>query len=486
MPGKSWCSGFLVKLRNWIRIDTVFSWREFEVDTSTNSTGREQWSSPIMFVLVTTGAVVGLGNFWRFPSLAAEFGGGAYLSAYLLFIVVIGFPLMLAEVTLGRSARKNSVQGLRELGHRGGAPWFLAALLGMLGALCVLAMYSVVAGWSMAYMVRTASGVFEGVTAEGARSIFDSFISDPEKLLGWHTLFVVITTTVTARGIRSGLEPWLRIMMPAQALLLLLLLFHAWQLEAFEKAFEVVFSMEFEKLSVGALLAALSQAFFTLSLGMGVIMIYGSYLPEGVSVTGSVVSVLAFDLLATLLAAMVLLSLLMNGGLSMAEGPALIFQALPVVLGDMSGGAVLGSLFFLMLLLVAWSSGLSLMEPAVAWLCERFGIGRGWSAAAVGVAVWILGLGVMMSFSDWSFTFSIAGVKGDNGLFDVLDFLTAAVLLPVGGIFLSLFAGWVLPREALLAQLALGTMGLRWWYLMTRFVVPLGLLLVSLSVWGVI
>ncbi|MCB1858349.1 MAG: sodium-dependent transporter [Gammaproteobacteria bacterium] len=448
---------------------------------------REQWSSRTAFVLAAVGATVGIGNIWRFPYLVGEYGGAAFILVYLGCLAVFGLPLMIAEVAIGRRSRLNPVHGFRYLAtETSGSPaWLLAGLMGIVATLCILPLYSVVAGWTMAYLVRTASGILVGVTGDGARSIFNALISDPEKLFGWHTLFIVSLTLVAARGVRQGLERAVRVLVPGLFLILLSLLAYSWGGDALQRALDFMLAADFEAVTMAGMLAAMSQAFFTLSLGMGALMIYGSYLPGDASIIRSTASVVLIDTLMAIMAVLAVFPIVFSSGLSVAEGPGLVFQTLPVAFGRMGGGMILGSAFFLLLLFAAWSSGLSLMEPAVAWLVESGVLGRGWAAVVVGLIVWLLGIGVVMSFSAWSFEFTFADEVRTGGLFDVLDILSASILLPLGGLAVALFAGRTLSRKLMAEEIGGGEgLGFWVWYGLIKYVVPVGVVVILLRAVG--
>lgn len=440
-------------------------------------------------MLAAAGSAVGLGNVWRFPYVMGEHGGGAFLVAYLLSIAFIGLPIMMAELLIGRRTRRSPFNALCELARKQGASrlWGTVGLMAVLAGLVALALYSVIAGWALAYAVRTAGGVFAGVTAAGARSIFADLISDPENMLGWHTVFMVMTSVVVARGVRAGLEQAVKLLVPSLFLILLLLMGYAGWGGGLEAAVWYLFTPDFEAITADGVLLAMGHAFFTLSLGLGAIMIYGAYLPAEVSIAGASIKVALLDTLMAIMAGLVVFPILFANGLSSGEGPGLIFQTLPVAFGQMQGGGVFGTLFFILLLLVAWSSSISLMEPAVAWLTEHRRCGRGSAAIVVGTLVWLLGIAVLMSFGNWSFEFNFGGDIRNHGLFDILDISTSGFLVPLGAVVLALLVGHLLPLELLVAELGgRRGFGFRLWYFLIRYMAPAGVFLVFLDAIGVI
>ncbi len=442
-----------------------------------------QWSSRLAFILAAAGSAVGLGNIWKFPYITGEYGGGAFVLVYLACILAIGLPIMMAEVMLGRRGRLNPINTMRVLAEENGATtwWRLLGWMGVLAGFLILSYYSVIAGWSLAYVFRSAGGLFDGATAAIVDSIFAHLVSDPEKLLAWHTIFMAMTMAVVARGVRSGLEEAVRHMMPLLFVLLLVLVGYALTTGAFAQGLEFLLTPRFERLSAQGVLAAMGQAFFTLSLGMGAIMMYGAYLPGGVSIARASLAVVVADTAVALLAGVAIFPLVFAHGLEPAQGPGLIFKSLPLAFGHMPLGALFGVLFFLLLVVAAWTSAISLLEPPVTWLVENHGMGRIRATAVAGGVTWFLGLGTIFSFnlaSDkllWGKTF-----------FDLLDFLTSNIMLPLGGVLIAVFAGWVMRTEASREELALGRWGYGLWRFLARYIAPLGVFAVFLHALGLI
>lgn len=448
-----------------------------------------QWSSRPMFILAATGAVVGLGNIWRFPYIAGENGGGAFVLAYLLCLALVGLPLLMVELSLGRRGRQSPPYSLQTLSIEAGgsASWKFVGWLGVVAGLILLSYYSVVAGWTLAYSVRMAGGVFFRVTPEGSNTLFAQLVGDPERLLAWHTIFMVLTIKVVSRGVAGGLEKANRILLPLLLVLLLILAVYAWRVGDFSQAYLFLFSSDFSRLTPSGWMAALGHAFFTLGLGMGAILVYGAYLPAGVSIARTSMLIVLLDTLVGLVAGLVVFSLLFSTGLDAAEGPGLVFQILPVAFGQMPGGVFFGTLFFLLLLFAAWTSAIAMIEPMVAWLVESREVERIHAAIWVGLVVWLLGIVSILSFSHWAFSFEFAGDLRRHGLFDVLEILTSSIMLPLGGLLLALFAGWVMNRESVAE--ALGGepgVGFKIWYFVIRYISPAAIVLIFLRAMGVI
>jgi len=442
-----------------------------------------QWSSRLAFIFAATGSAVGLGNIWKFPYITGENGGGAFVLVYLLCIFLIGAPIMMAEILLGRRGRQSPINTMRDLAKEAGATryWSWLGWLGVVAGFLILSYYSVIAGWSMAYVVRVSSSVFEGATADGVSSIFGQFIADPEKLLGWHSLFMIMTMLVVARGVK-GLERAVRFLMPTLLALLLLLVGYAMKQGAFEQAVSFLFSADFSKITSDSVLTAMGHAFFTLSLGMGSIMVYGSYLPNNVSISTTTILIAIADTAVALLAGLAIFPLVFANGLEPGSGPGLIFQTLPIAFGHMAYGSFFGGLFFLLLVFAAWTSSISLIEPAVAWLVENKKMSRMRACIWAGMVTWVLGIGTVLSFNVTA-DVTIFG----KTFFDLLDYLTANILLPLGGLCIAIFVGWVMSSDDSKAELNIKNERFYdVWRFLLRYISPAAVIIVFLNVIGVI
>jgi NSS family neurotransmitter:Na+ symporter len=449
-----------------------------------------EWSSRLAFILAATGSAVGLGNIWKFPYIAGENGGGAFVLVYLACIAVIGIPIMMAEVLIGRRGRQSPVNTMRTLASETNASrsWVLLGWAGVLAGFLILSYYSVIAGWALAYVFRTGSGLFTGLTADGVQSIFNSLVSDPERLLVWHTIFITMTMVVVARGVRGGLEKAVKFLMPALFVLLFVLVGFAWNSGSFQEGLDFLFQPDFSKLSGNGVLIAMGHAFFTLSLGMGAIMVYGSYLPAGASIAKVSIAVSLMDTLVALLAGMAIFPIVFANGLEPGAGPGLIFQTLPIAFGHMDYGAFFGMLFFVLLVFAAWSSAISLIEPAVAWLVENKGMTRVSASVTAGFMTWLFGLMTVFSFNLWSEFKPLSSfeVFADSTLFDLLDYLTANIMLPLGGLLIAIFAAWKMSRASTIDELGMGNRFFYpLWRFLVRYITPIAVIIVFLSAVGV-
>ncbi len=447
-----------------------------------------QWSSRWAFILAATGSAVGLGNIWKFPYITGEYGGGAFVLVYLVCVALIGIPIMMAEVMLGRRGRQSPINTMRSLAKAEGRHgiWSWIGWMGVLAGFLILSYYSVIAGWAMAYVFRTGSGAIQVADAAGIQDIFSELVSDPEKLLAWHTIFMVMTMVVVARGVKQGLEKAVRFLMPLLLILLLVLVGYAMNTGHFYEGVDFLFKPDFSELTGGAILTAMGHAFFTLSLGMGAIMMYGSYLPENASIARTSIIISIADTGIALLAGLAIFPIVFSfPELAPGAGPGLIFQTLPLAFAQMPGGQIFGALFFVLIVVAAWTSSISLIEPAVAWLIENHGMTRIMAAVWCGVITWLVGIATVLSFSHWAFDFNFLGTVKHNGVFDILDILTANIMLPVGGLLIAIFAGWMMKPKHSKEELALNH-SYKVWQFLIKYVAPALVSVVILNLFGLI
>lgn len=436
------------------------------------------WSSRMAFILAVTGSAVGLGNIWKFPYIAGQNGGGAFVLVYLVCVIVIGMPVMMSEVLIGRRGRRNPIATMELLGKEEGSSgnWRLVGTLGVLAGILILSYYSVIAGWTLAYVLKSATGVFVGATAEAVGAEFGGFVGNWKTIGFYHTLFMALAIFVVARGVERGLEQAVRFMVPALLVLMLVLLGYSINSGYFGQGVAFMFTPDFDRLTWGSVLAALGQAFFTLSIGMGAIMAYGAYLPEETSITGSSAAVVTADTSIAILAGLAIFPLVFANGLDPADGPGLVFQTLPLAFGQMAGGAFFSTIFFVLLAFAAWTSAIGLMEPAVAWIVEHYNRTRPVATVIIGGLIWAIGFGTVFSFNVLADTTFFAGT-----LFDNIDYLTSNIMLPLGGLLITIFAGWVMCRNSTSDELGSSGSLYKAWRLLARFVAPIGILFVLIN-----
>jgi NSS family neurotransmitter:Na+ symporter len=332
------------------------------------------------------------------------------------------------------------------------------------------------------YTVRAASGEFRGIDGPAAKQQFDQFLATPLQMLIWHTLFIVMTLSVVARGVNAGLEKANMILMPALFAILLILVGYSMAVGDFSRSAQFMFTPDFSKVTPVVVVSALGHAFFSLSLGMGAIMVYGSYLQRHVSIARTTIYIAVADTGVGILIGLAIFALVFANNLEAGAGPGLMFQTLPIAFGSMPGGDIVGTLFFLLVTFAAWTSAISLVEPAIAWLTENTRLTRKQSAWLIGITDWLLGIAVLLSFNEWQHV----RIVFDLGIFDTLDKLTSTIMLPLGGLAMALFAGYVMKTGHVREELSLGMIHYRIWRALIRYVAPLAILAVFLYLLGLI
>lgn len=433
------------------------------------------WSSRLLFVLAATGSAVGLGNIWKFPYIAGENGGGAFVITYLFCVGIVGVPIMMAEVLLGRQGRQSPINTMRALVNisKGPRAWVLIGWAGVLAGFLILSYYAVIAGWALYYIYRLANGTFEGATGAHANQAFNDFLADPWLMLAFHSLFITLTVIIVARGVIGGLEQAIRWCMPLLFVLLILLLVYGANSGGFEAGLDFMFDLNWDALSIDGLLVAMGHAFFTLSLGMGAIMAYGAYLPKSTPIAPTVLTIALLDSIVAIAAGLAIFPIVFANGLEPGQGPGLMFVTVPLAFGQMPLGALFGTIFFVLVSFAAITSAISLTEPALAFLVERYNAKRSHVAISLGISCWLLGVGTVFSFNVWSEFDVIAGLN----IFEFLDFISGNVMLPLGGLFIALFAGYALPQAIVRAQLGLLTRGASiLWTALIKIIAPLGVI----------
>lgn len=429
------------------------------------------WSSRLAFTLAATGAAVGLGNIWRFPYLTSDNGGGAFVLIYLACIALVGLPLMLTEIALGRAGRLSPINTFIKLAREGNlhGGWVAIGWMGLVAAVLILSFYSVVAGWTLYYGWLYVQQIFGGPAITDPGATFDAMLADPWLLLFWHTVFMVLTVGVVAAGVEKGLERAVRLLIPTLLLLLLILLGYGIQTGYFGQAVEFLFKPDFSEVTGQTFVRALGQAFFSLSLGMCGIMTYGAYLPAGVSIPRVGITVAAADTGVALLAGLAIFPVVFAFGLDPAGGgPGLIFRSLPLAFADMGIGIYYGVAFFGLLAVAAWTSSISLLEPGVAYVVEKTSLTRPKSAIVVGTLIWAVGLLTVFTYN-LLVNVKIAGRDVEGAI----EYLANDLMLPLGGLLMALFAGWALDRRVSREQLGdMPDWAYTAWRVLMRFITP--------------
>jgi len=441
-----------------------------------------EWSSRFAFILAATGSAVGLGNIWKFPYITGENGGGAFVLVYLACVIAIGIPIMIGEVMMGRRGRQSPINTMKMLSAEANVNqnWKYLGWMGVIAGFLILSYYSVIAGWAMSYVIKAIFGGFSSESSAISAS-FNELIASPVQLVFWHTVFMLVTMGVVMQGVKGGLEKAVQFLMPTLFVLLLLLVAYAMTTgEAYFQGLSFLFEPNFSEIDSDAVLTAMGHAFFTLSLGMGAIMVYVPYWPGDISIAKTSLYIAGADTIVALLAGIAIFPLVFANGLEPSSGPGLIFQTLPLAFGNMTGGWLVGILFFVLLVFAALTSSISLVEPAVAWLVENKDFTRVKASVLSGLAIWALGVSVAFSFNIWSdFKFF------DKTIFDLLDYLTANLMLPIGGFCIAVFTGWIMQREHVRDELDLSEMQFEAWVFLVRYVAPASVFIVFLHVLGV-
>lgn len=448
--------------------------------THHRSTWRNRWT----FMLATAGSAIGLGNIWKLPYMIGVNGGSAFVLVFIACILIVGIPLMMTEILLGRRAQKNPFNGIEALAIEAKASpyWKLLGGMGMLTGLLILSFYSVIGGWVLYFITEAIKGSFVGIKAAQSTANFNDLLASPLTLLFWHTVFMCMTMGVVARGVNSGLEQANNILIPALFVILLILLGYSMSVGNMQAAYHFMFSLDFSKITPVAVLSALGHAFFSLSLGMGSVMVYGSYLQRHVSIARTTIYIALADTMLGLLVGLAIYALVFANNLAPNAGPGLIFQTLPIAFGNMPWGSLIATLFFMLVAFAAWTSAISLVEPTIAWIVENTKISRKVSATTLGLAVWLLGITVVLSFNDWQHIKIVFGLN----IFETLDKLTSTILLPLGGLLMAIFAGYFMKRDHVQDELNLDNRGFKLWRITNNYISPIAIIAVFLYLFGLV
>ncbi|MBM94145.1 MAG: sodium-dependent transporter [Legionellales bacterium] len=444
------------------------------------STEQPRWSNQIGFILATTGAAVGLGNIWKFAYMAGTHGGSAFVLIYLLCVLLVGIPLMMGEMTLGRLGRSDAITSLQRLAqtHHAHPAWRYLGWLGAITLLCVLSFYSVVAGWSLCYWLKAATNSFYHVSTSHIQTLWSNLLNDPVQLMTYHALFMLMTVGVVAQGIQKGLEKAARMLMPALFIILIGLVIYSLNTPGAAQGIDFLFHFNLSNITPTIAISALGHAFFTLAVGAGCILVYGAYLPDQAPIARTVLVITALDVLVAILSGLAIFPLVFTYHLSPASGPGLMFETLPIIFSQMAAGRWFGSLFFMLLLFAAWTSSISLLEPWVALLVERFNFRRKPACYLMGGIAWILGLVTVLSFNHWSNFKPLLNAT----LFDLITDTTTNLLLPLGGLGFAWFAGHYIPEDALKKALNFKhVLSFKFFQFNLKYTVPLGILVIVLE-----
>lgn len=440
------------------------------------------WTHKGTFILAAVGSAVGLGNLWRFPYVVGENGGGAFILVYALTVLLVGLPILMAETLIGRHGRQSPIMSMIALtkSHNTSKIWQVIGWMGALAALLILSFYSVIAGWSVHFGIQQFSGSMQGASHEAIATVLDNLLASPVLLLVYHTLFMVASAIIVGLGVHRGLEKGLRIIMPLLLVMLLLVLAYGAVYGEMGQAASYLFSFNLSALSLQGWIAAMGQAFFSLSLGLGAIMAYGAYMPARESISKSAATIALADTGVALVAGLAIFALVFAAQLDPASGPGLMFISLPIAFSAFPAGALFGGVFFILVFFAALSSSISLIEPVAAFLVERFRLSRLQAVCAMAATAWLLGILTVLSFNVMA-EGTIFHTLFKRSAFDSIDFLATNILLPVGGVLIALFAGWALSRAEVERELGTNARWFLLWQFAVRYVAPTAVLFVFLK-----
>ncbi len=446
------------------------------VESGSNGTTPPSWSSRFGFLMASIGFSVGLGNIWRFPYITGENGGAAFVIVYLICVFAIGVPVLMSEVLIGRRGKMTPPGAMLNVALEQGKSkhWQLVGGMNLLAAFVIMLVYCVIAGWVLNYLYIAVLTGFSGVDATVANQSFESLLASSGNMLFWTLVGLTLTGAIIYAGVQNGIERAVSILMPVMLVLMLALVAYNAMNGGMAESIDYLFSPDFSKLSASVLLAAIGQAFFSISVAMAGMMTFGAYLPKSVSIPRSVVIIVIADTLVALIAGLVIFPAVFSNGLDPAGGPGLIFKTLPVAFSKMPGGHTVSILFFLILSLAAVTSMLGFIETLTRWLEEQKQFARKKSAF------------VILSIIS---VFSVLSISGYNSLADytvggkninaALDYFSNQVLLPLGGLFIAIFVGWSMSRSASREELGMEEgVAFNFWYFLIRFVVPVAIFLV--------
>ncbi len=449
---------------------------------------QDNWTSNWGFILAAIGGAVGLGNLWKFPYMAGENGGGAFVLLYLVAVTFIALPILVAELLLGRQGRASPPHAMANVAKSAGASkhWSMVGGMGMLVGFIILTFYSVIGGWVLCYIVKAVSGQFTGFDAGASEGAFNSLLASPIELSLWHGLFMLLTAAIVARGVAQGIERAVKVLMPALFVLVALLVVYNAIVGEFGGTLAYLFSFDAAKITETVVLEAIGQAFFSIGIAMGLMMVYGAYVPKSSSLIHSSYIIVGADTMIALLAGLMIFPIVFAHGLDADQGPGLIFVTLPIAFSDMPLGVLVATLFFVLLAFAALSSSISILEPAVAWIRSRFGLTRVYASAVTALAAFLIGLLSVISFNVGAHHMPefVRSVLASPTYFDFFDNLTSNFLMPVGAILMSLFVGWRLDRAQLSGELAIKDGRLmQVWLMLLRYIVPLAIFGILLVKW---
>lgn len=445
---------------------------------------REHWGSKIGFLMAAAGSAIGLGSLWRFPYIVSQNGGGAFILLYILFVFVLVLPIFMSELIVGRRSQKSPILAYAAL-SRQSKNWRVVGWLNVINAFLILSFYTVVAGWTLNYTLMSLCQFTVGKTDAEISGLFDILYKAPGLNILWQLVFTLLTGGVILGGVRKGIEYWSKILMPALFIFLIGLVIYGTTLSGFGEAMRFLFTVDFSALKPSSILDALGIAFFTMSVGIGIIVTYGSYMKPDENISQTSLIVALMTVAVSLLAVMMIFPIVFTFGMEAAEGPGLVFRTLPVLFAKLPGTLFISTLFFLLLAFTALSSSISLLEELAATVMDMFGWTRKKAVGILCGAVFLMGMPSALSgsglfLSEWK---SIYG----KDFFTTLDYVTGSWLMPIGGLLLSIFVGWFLDKKLCFDELLSGSKKrcirffLPLWRFIIRYIAPVAIFLIMLQ-----
>jgi NSS family neurotransmitter:Na+ symporter len=443
---------------------------------------RGLWTSRLGFIMASAGSAVGLGNIWKFPYITGMHGGGAFVLFFIFCIVAVGIPIMIAEMVIGRHTHKDPVGAFRKL--RGG-PWTMVGWLGVTAGFVILSYYCVVAGWAVDYLWLALKGTFDGRHVQEVPELFTSLLASDLSQLFWQAVFMGATVWIVLGGVSNGLERANKLMMPVLFLILIVLAVRGLFSPGGPQALSFLFAPDWHKLDGAAMLEAMGHAFFSLSLGMGAMLTYGSYADDKTNIPNVAITVSIMDTCVALLSGIAIFPIVFTYGMAPAAGPGLVFKTLPIIFSQMPGGTVIAILFFLLLVFAALTSSISLLEVVVAYYCDEKKWQRKTATLVMGLLIFLLGVPSALS----NHLLGNVHFIGERNFLDSIDLLATNYILPLGGLLIAVFTGWVMTSRLARGELEKGAVNIHYyplWHFLIRYVSPILVAIVFLSRSGLI
>lgn len=446
---------------------------------SERNTPQSQWSSKFGFLMAAVGSAVGLGSIWKFPYMTGDSGGSAFVILFILCITVIGFPVLIMEWLIGRRGQMNPADSFRKVANDSGLSrsWGILGGVGTLAAFLILSFYSVIGGWSLNYTVRSIMNDFKGMDGKATEAVFNGFLASPMEMVGYHTAFMVITALIVAGGVAGGIEKASKFMMPLLAFIMVFIVGYNMVNMEFMKGVHFLFDFDASKITGKVLIAALGHAFFCLSLAMGIMISYGSYLGRDVNLLSTARTVVIWDIIFSLMAGLAIFPIMFSNNLNPGQGAGLVFVTLPIAFGNMGFGVVIGTLFFLLLTFAALTSSISILEPVSQFLENKTSMGRKTATIVGAIATWALGILACLAFN----LLKDVTILPNKNIFDSLDYATSKIMLPLVGLGTVIFMGWFVNQQSI--QDELGLTGAKWqaWQIVVKYIAPIAIVAVFIA-----